>query len=352
MILKRRFVIYAEGKIGPYSSKTANCAIRYFPEQVVCVIDSTKKNGKLEEFIGIGKGIPIVGNFREALEFKPNTFLVGSAPVGGSPDRLMIETVKEAVCNKIKVVNGLHHFFSEMPEIAALAQENQVEINDLRKIASPLRVAQNKWKEIRAKVVLTVGGDCNSGKLSTTYELYQSFRELNLPSGFIGTGQTGILLAGKGVPADAVVSDFLPGAVESEVAGSDEKGNDFIFVEGQGALTHPAYSAVTMGILHGAMPDAMIFCFDPGREFDDWGNPVPDLKQMLVFHEQAVNFFKKSKVVGLSVITRDIASESDARKLIQKFESETGLPANDPYRFGCRNLVESLLRFFDVKSRS
>ncbi len=342
--MKRRIIIYAEAKLGLYSSKTGNCAMRYFPEEVAAVIDSTKQGKSIEDYIGVGKGIPIVGSLKEALPFDANTLLVGSAPIGGVPDEHLLETVREAMRNGMNIVSGLHQFFSEMPEMVALAETHGVEIRDLRKPSPNLHVSRNKWKEIRAKVILTVGADCNSGKLSSIYEIYKAFQRKNIPSGFIGTGQTGILLAGCGVPADAVVSDFIAGAVESEIEKSDHMGNEFIFVEGQGALTHSAYSGVTLGLIHGAMPDAMIFCLDPTREYDDWGNKIPDLKKMIKFHELTMSFFKESRVVGIGVITRNINDEEEARQVIRKIESETGLPANDPYRFGCENIVEGLLR--------
>ncbi len=349
MILKRRIVIYAESKLGPYSSKTGNCAIRYFPEEVVSVIDSAKKGKSIEEYIGVGKGIPIVGSLKEAMKFRPDTFLVGSAPVGGFPDEHLLETVKEAIQNKLNIISGLHRFFSDMPEMVELAGSFDVKITDLRKASSPSRVSGNKWKNTRAKVILTVGADCNSGKLSTIYELYQAFRKLKIPSDIIGTGQTGIFLAGGGPPVDAIVSDYIAGAMESAIEKSDSKNMDFIFVEGQGALTHPAYSGVTMGLLHGSMPDAMIFCLDPTREYDDWGNKIPDLKKMIEFHELSMSFFKKSKILGISVITRNIPDKNEARETIQKIESDTGLPANDPYRFGCGNIVKKSLEYFDVR---
>lgn len=350
MNLKRKIVIYAEGKLGLYASKTGNCAIRYFPDEVVAVIDSTKKGGDIVEFIGTGKGIPIVGSLAEALCFHPDTFLVGSAPIGGVLNSNLLETVKEALGNKMDVASGLHNFFSDIPAIVELAKVHGVKITDLRKPPSPLRVSQSKWKNIRAKVVLSVGADCNSGKLSTIYEIFQAFRNRGIPSDFIGTGQTGIFLAGGGIPADAIVSDFLAGAVEAEIEKSDKKGVDFIFVEGQGALTHSAYSGVTMGILHGSMPDAMVFCLDPTRECNDWDDKIPGLQKMIEFHELAMGFFKDSKVLGVGVITHRIPNESEARKTIRKIESSTGLPANDPYRFGCENITENLLRNLGMNS--
>ncbi|MBI5184232.1 MAG: DUF1611 domain-containing protein [Nitrospinae bacterium] len=347
--MKRKILIYAEGKLGLFASKTGNCAIRYFPDEIAAVIDSSKKGGDLFEFIGAGKGVPIVGCLAEALRFRPDTFLVGSAPIGGAMNAHLLDTVKEAIANKMNVLSGLHNFFSDMPEIAGLAKAHGVKITDLRKPAPDLKVAKSKWKEIRAKVVLSVGSDCNSGKLSTIYEIFQAFRKRGIPSNFIGTGQTGILLAGgEGVPADAVVSDFLAGAVEAEIEKSDRKGVDFIFVEGQGALTHSAYSGVTLGLLHGSMPDAMVFCLDATREYDDWGNRIPDLKKMIDFHETAMSFFKDSKVLGLGVITHRIQDESKARQAIRDIGSYAGLPANDPYRFGCENIVDSLLKFFVI----
>ena len=347
--MKRRFVIYAEKKLGLYSSKTGNCAIRYFPEEVVAVIDSSRKGQAIEEIIGVGRGIPIVADLDETLRLAPNTFLVGSAPVGGRPDAAMLETIKKALRHKMNLVSGLHHFFSDMPELADLAKAHGATITDLRKPSPHLSVSKSKWKDFRAKVVLTVGSDCNCGKLSTVYEVYKSFLRRNIPSEFIGTGQTGILLGGGGVPVDAVVSDFMAGAMEAEIEKAEQKGCDFIFVEGQGALTHSAYSGVTLGLLHGSMPDAMIFCHDPTRMEDDWGNRIPDIKELIRFNEECMKFFKPSKVAGLGIITRKIAEESEAKAVIQKLESETGIPANDPYRFGCENIVEGLIRYFGVK---
>jgi len=343
--VKRRIVIYAEGKLGPYASKTGNCVVRYFPDEVVGVIDSAKKGKPLEELIGIGGGIPVLASLEESLPFHPDTFLVGSAPVGGVLNSALLGVVKEALRNRMHVVSGLHDFFSDMPEIAKLAEKNGVQLNDLRKIQAPPHVARSGWKKVKARVVLSVGADCNSGKLSTIYEVYRSFRKRNIAAEFIGTGQTGIFLAGRGIPADAVVSDFLPGAVEEEIAISDARGAEVIFVEGQGALTHPVYSGVTMGLLHGAMPDAMIFCLDPTRERTDWGDKIPPIGKMIDFHEFALSFFKKSRVAGVGVITRNLVADAEAQEAIRDIASLTGLPANDPYRFGCENLAEALWQY-------
>ena len=161
---------------------------------------------------------------------------------------------------------------------------------------------------------------------------------------FVPTGQTGMLISGKGVAVDAVKSDFVAGLMELEIVKSSRR-YDYIFVEGQGALTHQGYSGVTMGLIHGVVPDAMILCHEIGKTKDHTGDKILDLKFIIKLHEMVTSFFKKSKVVGMNLITCKL-SEEKALKEIGKLEKRLKIPVDDTVRFGGEKLANTILKYF------
>jgi uncharacterized NAD-dependent epimerase/dehydratase family protein len=182
--------------------------------------------------------------------------------------------------------------------------------------------------------------------MTTMLELHRAARAAGRRSDFLATGQTGILIAGAGVPADSVVSDFLAGAIEERAVELAERA-DWTFVEGQGALNHPAYSAVTLGILHGAMPDALVLCHVPGaRTINGWPDcPMPPLERIVRMNEDAAGWLRPTgcPVVGISLLTWGM-SDRDAADVIRTTEDATGLPTTDVIRFGADPLLAALTR--------
>jgi uncharacterized NAD-dependent epimerase/dehydratase family protein len=199
-----------------------------------------------------------------------------------------------------------------------------------------------RWKERKAKVVLGVGIDANIGKMSTAIALCRDFQRRGYRSDFIATGQTGMLIWGGGVSVDAVPADFVSGAIEDLIMES-AKIHDVIFVEGQGSLVHQGYSAVATGILHGAMPDAMIMSLEANRKACDNGTPFPDVQRVIRLHEDMVNIYRPTVTAGISLITYGLDDDT-AREAIKNTEQITGLTTTDPLRFGTEPLSDAVIK--------
>ncbi len=348
---KRRYVILAEGKFGLLTSKTANQAIRYIPKQIVCIIDSTQADKFSQDVIGFGENIPIVKNLQNALQYKPNTLLIGIAPTGGKLPESWRQIINEAIENKLNIVSGLHSYLLDDFEFSTLAKKFNVQIIDLRKVPPEYEiVAKGFWKIRKAKTILTVGTDCNVGKMTASLELHKEFLRRGLKSDFVATGQTGMLLSGKGVCVDSLVGDYIAGAIELEVEKSVQAGYEFIHIEGQGSLTHQGYSSVTLGLMHGVMPDAMILVHHPIREKDDYGFQITDINKLIELHEMILRPFKKTKVVGVAINTVMMTKEQtqQAKELIER---QTGLPVADALTPDVKILADVILKYFNYVTR-
>src|SRR5207249_4505956 len=251
-------LILAEGRSGdPHYGKTARGVIRYAPDPSVVVVDSTRPGETLD-------GVPVVATVQEALVYEPTTALVGVATQGGRFPPEWRELLKACIEAGLDVENGLHEFLSDDPELSELAREHGAELRDLRKPPKDLSVPTGENLTIPARIALTVGSDCAIGKKTVAYELDLEARRRGLKSAFVPTGQTGIAIAGWGIAVDAVVSDFLAGAAERLVVEGHRRGGELLFVEGQGSLSHPAYSGVTLGLIHGSAPHAFVLCHRAG----------------------------------------------------------------------------------------
>ncbi len=335
-------IILAEGRFGPVSSKTANGAIAFMTHQIVAVIDSRLVGKTAQEILGYGGGIPVVSSLQEGLRFKPDSLLIGIAPPGGQLPAAWRRFVLEALHSNLHVLSGLHTMLADDPEFAALAASRGLRITDLRRIPQESKVvSRGTWRLRRARTVLTVGTDCKIGKMTTLLAVDAELRSRGRRSEFVGTGQTGILIAGNGVSVDAVIGDYIAGSIEREIDRVDRAGAEIILVEGQGALTHQGYSSVTLGLMHGTMPDAMILNHQPARLTDDYGFPLPDLRRMIKLHEEVVGIFRPTKVVGIGLNSVGL-TDAESMDAAMRIEDETGLPAIDAFRFGARPLVDAL----------
>jgi len=347
--MQRRIVILAEGKFSPLESKTANQAIRYIPDEIVGVIDSRHAGKVSKDILGFGGDIPVFANLRSSLQQKPDTLLVGIAPTGGQLPELWRSIVKEAIGAGLNVVSGLHTLLSEDDEFASLARKVGVQLTDLRKVPDEYNVvAKGNWRTRTAKTILTVGTDCNVGKMTASLELHREFLRRGKKSDFIATGQTGILLAGKGVAVDHLIADFIAGAIELEIDRSASAGNEYLFVEGQGALQHPGYSAVTLGLMHGTMPDAMVLVHHPIRETNDYGISITDVNASIRLHEEFfAPFSVHSKVVGIAINTVMMTPTSSGQAR-REIERETNLPVGDVLKKeGVGQLADALDKYFN-----
>ena len=199
---------------------------------------------------------------------------------------------------------------------------------------------------VPAAIVLTVGSDCAIGKMTVSCELDLEARRRGIRSEFVPTGQTGIAIAGWGIAVDAVVSDFIAGAAEQLVVEGAERGGELLWVEGQGSLVHPVYSGVTLGLVHGSAPHLFVLCHEVGRtEVEGAGggpHPIPGLRELVELHERIALPARQAKVACIALNTRHV-DEAAARLAIAEAEAETGLPADDPVRFGAGRLVDAVL---------
>jgi uncharacterized NAD-dependent epimerase/dehydratase family protein len=254
-----RFLILADGDFDPETSKTANSVIRFQPDRVVAVLDRVTAGQTVQDILGFGGAIPIVGSMDEGLALGPTAVLIGIAPMGGRlpPEwRLWLADALDAGCD---IVSGLHTFLNDDTLLAERAKANGRTITDIRRPPADLPVGDGRARHTEAFRVLTVGTDCNVGKMTAQLQLVQGLKDAGLRTRFVATGQTGIMIEGWGIGVDAVVADFIAGATE-RITIQGAEGADVVLVEGQGSINHPGYSGVTLGLLHGACPDALILC--------------------------------------------------------------------------------------------
>ncbi len=344
--MQRKILALAEGRFSPLKSKTANAAIAYLPGEVVGVIDSTKAGLTAQQVLGYGGEIPVVRSLEEGLRLKPTHLLIGIAPAGGRLPEAWRETIKASIKARLHILSGLHTILSDDQEFVRLAQERDVTLTDFRKIPPESEVvAKGTWRTRKAKIVLTVGTDCNIGKMTTLLEVHKDLVRRGLKADFVATGQTGMLIRGRGIAVDSLVGDYIAGATELEVDRSVAEGYEYILVEGQGALTHMGYSSVTLGLMHGTMPDAMILCHQPSRIKDDYGLLLPDLRSMIHLHESIIGLFRETKVIAIGLNSVGMSGEQ-SREAADQISQTTGLPTVDAFRFGPQLLTDAIVDYF------
>jgi uncharacterized NAD-dependent epimerase/dehydratase family protein len=318
--------------------------MRYRPQDVVAILDTQRSEGDTED------GFPVVRSMEEARQYEPTTALVGVATQGGRFPPMWRELLKDAIRAGLDLESGLHEFVSNDSELVELAREHGVELRDLRKPPPDLNVPTGANLTHRATTVLTVGSDCAIGKMTVSLELDREARRRGIKSEFVPTGQTGMAIAGWGIAVDAVVSDFIAGAAERLVLEGVDRGGELLFVEGQGSLLHPFYSGVTLGLIHGSAPHGYVLCHKAGESFveGDERFPIPPLSELADLHARMSLLARPTRVHAIALNTRDL-DEPAARRAVEETEAETGLPADDPVRFGAAKLLDALERLEGVR---
>ena len=332
-------LILAEGySEDPHYGKTMRGVLRYRRDDVVAILDSMREPGATDE------GVPVVQTLDDALRLGPNTALVGVATQGGQFPPAWRELLRGCVERGLDVENGLHVVLADDPDLRELAAKHSVELRDLRRPPADLSTATGANLDVSATVVLTVGSDCAIGKMTVALELDLEARRRGLRSLFVPTGQTGIAIAGWGISVDAVVADFIAGAAERLVLEGVQRGGELLWVEGQGAILHPVYSGVTLGLFHGSAPDLLLLCHESGRtEIEGVGGGphlIPPLRELVELHERLALPVKPARVAAIALNTRNLG-EAEARAEIAATEEQTGLPADDPVRFGAGKLLDA-----------
>ncbi len=267
---------------------------------------------------------------------------VGIAPPGGKLPPTWRPILEQALKHGIDVVSGLHDFVSEDRELSKIAVQSGAQIVDVRKNMLKETATCEPFRKGNLRIH-AVGHDCSVGKMVVTVELERRLKALGHDAKFLATGQTGIMISGEGVPVDCVVSDFVNGAVEQLVRSNEQ--HDILLIEGQGSISHPAFSAVTLGLLHGCAPQGLVFCYEAGRTMVKGLKdiPIPPLAAQMDACVQMANLRHPSQMIAVAINTRTLNAQ-EARAEVEKAEREFGLPACDVYRDGCDKLVQAVLK--------
>ncbi len=344
----RRIAILTEGKFNWRDAKTAVGILRYSLDTVVAVIDSTRAGEDAAAVLGDpdgpGRGIPVVAGVAATLPFQPDTLVIGIAPAGGRLPPEWRGIVLAAIEAGMNIVSGLHHLLGDDLELAAAARRAGVAIWDVRRPPEHLamRIARATPHRGGSHVVYFCGTDCNVGKMTASFEVARAACQRGLSAVFAATGQTGIMISGEGIPADRFISDFVAGGVEGMVLDMAER-YDWVFVEGQGSLIHPAYSPVTLGLIHGSAPDFQVLCHQAGRtHVRDYDVAIPPLPGVAAMYEEAAGWLKPAPVVAIALNTFGMPEDA-AHAAIADAQRETSLPATDPVRFGSGPILDALL---------
>lgn len=277
---------------------------------------------------------------REAAEAGVKTLVIGVVNRGGIFSESWISVLVEALEAGMDVASGLHSLLRDEPELVAAAERSGSTLHDVRIPTVKYPIANGKKRT--GKRCLAVGTDCSVGKMYTTIAMDREMKKQGRKSTFRATGQTGILIEGSGVPLDAVIADFMAGSIEWLTPDNDPDHWDFI--EGQGSLFHASYSGVTMALVHGGQPDALVLCHEPTRQtmrgLPDYTLPsLEELRDIALPLARRVN--PDCKVVAVSINTQHM-SEEDALAYLKDVEQRMGVPAVDPFRQGAARLVEAL----------
>ena len=339
----RRLVILTEGH-GIDDAKTATGVIRYGRDDVVAILDSTMVGRNVNESIP-GHDIPFVGRLSDALDgtVRPDGLLLGIAPTGGKLPPAWRAIILEAIDAGLDIHSGLHQFLGDDPEFATAAARSGSRLIDYRRPPDRMETTLGRRHLPGKRVILTVGTDSAIGKMSVALELVAAARRDGASAVMVPTGQTGMMIEGWGAAVDRLISDFTNGTVEWLVEQGEARG-DWVFIEGQGSIDHPAYSAVTMGLIHGGTPHAMVLVHKPGLAEHDFDHlpgvsfPIAPLVPFIEMHERIAGMIAPSKVVAIALNTSLSPSDEEARSLIAAIHEETGLPTDDVIRFGADGL--------------
>lgn len=338
---KRRIAILAEGQFAPATAKTAIGVLRYAPDTIVAVVDSTRAGTDAAQHVGVGKGVPVVATVDEAMTLGAEALLIGTAAAGGRIADIYRPHLARALERGLTVWNGLHERVLSDPALAAAARRGNATVRELREPPADLPIGGHRVRRADSIVVLTVGTDAAVGKMTASLEIVAALRRAGKRAAFVATGQTGIAIAGEGIAVDAVVADFIAGAAEQMVCDAAETA-DYVVVEGQGSLTHPGFSGVTLGLLHGSAPDLMVLCHDENRlamkGYEREGLHLRSLRECVAIYEEAASWrrplgYPRAPVVAVAMNTAGF-DDDGARRVIADAAYRTKLPVADAVRDG------------------
>jgi uncharacterized NAD-dependent epimerase/dehydratase family protein len=329
----RSWLVLTDGYLTERNAKTAHGVIHFAPDRIAAVVDQEHAGRDLIDVLPeLGRSAPVVATVAEGLKHDPTSLLLGVATPGGwMPDHWRA-WIAESIEAGLEIANGLHTLLSDDAELVALAKKHGVRLWDVRVPPDGIPLFSGKSLDVPQRTVLTVGSDCAVGKMTVTLALTKAAEDAGVKAEFVATGQTGILIAGRGIAVDRVISDFTAGAAEQLVLESDPE-SEVLLVEGQGSLWHPAYSGVTLGLLHGSAPEALVLCHQAGREAIEEPpfTPLPSLADMVATYESMAQTLRPAPVACVAVNTRGL-TKTEAAGEIDRIQQTTGLPTGDVLR--------------------
>ncbi len=350
---KETALIYCESQFGLVDGKTAAGLVRHSETYTILgVIDSSLSGQDAGEVLGDKKNnIPIFSNLYVALaqlDKVPDCYIYGKAPLDASISIAERHLVIEAMSKGMNIINGLHQFFSEDQEFMRIAAQFGIQIRDIRKppSLSDLHVFTGKISQVDVPIIAVLGTDCACGKMTTAVELNKALNSLGLKSVMVATGQTGLMQGAKyGASIDAMVSQFVIGEIENAIVRTYQEENpDIILVEGQSAVSHPAFMS-SLGILKGSLPDGVILQHPPGRksrcDFPQFVMPT------LTSEIQLIEALSQARVLAIT-LSHENLSEAEIAEFILDYEHRLQLPTTDVLSYGCQKLVHTLTEHFPI----
>jgi uncharacterized NAD-dependent epimerase/dehydratase family protein len=355
--MKAKAIVYSENEFGKIDGKVANGLARHSEKyNILGIVDSSKTGLDAGEYLdGIKNGIPLFQSIDDAIEnlgLVPEYFIYGIAPLASFLDKEQRDIIFHAMKKGMNIVNGLPEFFTEDEEFMKKASNYGVQIYDIRK-APPRKDLHNfsgHILEVKTPVITVLGTDCAVGKRTTAVNLVDALKQEGLNAVFIATGQTGILQGSKyGIAVDVLTSGFATGEVENAVLQADQTEQpDIIVVEGQGALSHPAFTS-SSAIIRGAMPEAIILQHPPNRknhcDYPDF--PMPTLESEI----ELIEIFSKSRVIAIT-LNHEGMTDNELEKTIVEYEYKYELPTTDVLKNGCDKVVNELFIVFPELQKS
>ena len=354
---KKTALVYCENQFGLMDGKTAAGLVRHSETYtIVGIIDSSLAGKDAGEELDNKKNqIPIFASLNSALANLPNVpdcYIYGKAPLDATISVAERALILEAMTKGMNIINGLHQFFSEDPEFVEAANQWEVEIKDIRKPPQlkDLHVFTGQIAKVTIPVIAVLGTDCACGKMTTAVELNKALNSLGIKSVLVATGQTGLMQGSKyGVAIDALVSQFAIGEIEHAVVRAfEQESPDIILVEGQSAVSHPAFMS-SVGILKGCMPDGIILQHPPSRKFrcDFPLLPMPSI----VSEIRLIKAISQSRVIAIA-LSHENMTELEIQKTIKSYEDRLVLPTTDVLTYGCSKLIRALGNQFPTLDRN
>ena len=335
----QKLAIYMEQALGGANGKMGHGVMRYIPNPIACVIDSSHAGKRVHEACALPFDFPVVASIEEAVALGAEVLVLGIAPSGGRIPEDWVPALVHAIENNMSIVNGLHDQLN--PRFGELLRGDQW-LWDIRQPSFVPAIGSAQAASLNNTRVLFVGTDMTIGKMTAGLELYRWLIDKEHSTHFVATGQIGITITGDGIPLDSFKVDHACGAVETKVM--QAQGHDYILVEGQGSILHPG-STATLPLMRGACPNRLIMCHRAGMKFTRANTKVPPLPNFIQLNEMLAaccGSLTKATTVGIALNTMDL-NDHDAHEEVSRLENETGLPVTDVVRFGPDKLGEALI---------